>query len=290
MKTATTALINFLNAARAAPDSPIAFADCFTFTLAQTGLVLTYTNVDQSIVYNGVTYSASGPLVQGLKYRCAAGLDVDKQQITIAARPTDLVAGATFLNALRSGAFDGASFQRQRVFMSALGEAPVGGVILFQGRISTVDQVGRTSAKVTVASDLIILDYDMPKNLYSATCLHVLYDTGCTLVKNAFRTDGTVGAGSTASLINFSGALAVHQQGSITFTSGANEDITGTVKIATVGASLALAYPLPSAPATDDTFKVYQGCDHTPATCQSQFSNLANFRGFPFVPPPQIAY
>jgi uncharacterized phage protein (TIGR02218 family) len=290
MKTATTALINFLNAARQAPDSPIAFADCFTFTLAQTGLALTYANVDQNVVYNGVTYSASGPLVAGLKYRCAAGLDVDKQQITIAARPTDLVAGAAFLNALRAGAFDGASFQRQRVFMAALGDTPVGGVILFQGRISTVDQVGRTSAKVTVASDLIILDYDMPKNLYSATCVHVLYDSGCALVKNAFGTNGTVGAGSSASLINFSGALAAHQQGSITFTSGANEDIAATVKIAAPGVSLALAYPLPSAPATGDAFTVYQGCDHTPATCQNQFNNLVNFRGFPFVPPPQIAY
>ena len=159
MKTATTALINFLNAARQAPDAPIAFADCFTFTLAQTGLVLTYTNVDQPVIYNGVTFLAKGPLVQGLKFKSAAGLDVDKQQVTITARPTDLVAGAMFLNALRSGAFDGCVIQRDRVFMTALGQTPIGGVTLFHGRISTVDQVGRTSAKITVASDLIILDY-----------------------------------------------------------------------------------------------------------------------------------
>ena len=290
MKTATTALINFINAARAAPDAPIAFADCFTFTLAQTGLVLTYTNVDQDVFYNGNVFSASGPLVQGLKYRCAAGLDVDKQQITIAARPTDLVAGAMFLNALRDGAFDGCIVQRDRVFMPALGQTPIGGVTLFHGRISTVDQVGRTSAKITIASDLILLDMDMPKNLYSATCLHTLYDSGCTLIKGTYATSGTVGAGSTASLINFPGALATHQQGSILFTSGANANVTATVKVATAAFNLKLAYPLPSAPATGDAFTVYQGCDHTPATCAAQFNNLANFRGFPYVPPPQIAY
>ena len=39
MKTASPALIAFLNAARANPDAPIAFAECFTFTLA-TGTVL----------------------------------------------------------------------------------------------------------------------------------------------------------------------------------------------------------------------------------------------------------
>ena len=37
---------------------------------------------------------------------------------------------------------------------------------MFQGRVSTVDQVGRTSATLTVASDLVVLDYDMPRNLF----------------------------------------------------------------------------------------------------------------------------
>jgi uncharacterized phage protein (TIGR02218 family) len=289
MKTASTALVNFINATRASPDAPIAFADCFTFTLP-TGLVLTYTNVDQPISYNGAVFAANGPLVQGLKYRCAAGLDVDKQQIVVAARSTDLVAGAMFLNALRDGAFDGCIIQRDRVFMTALGQPPTGGVTLFHGRISTVDQVGRTSAKITVASDLIILDMDMPKNLYAATCLHTLYDSGCGIIRGTYAASGTVGAGSTASLINFSGALAAHQQGAILFTSGANANVRATVKLAAAGASLTLMYPLPSPPTTGDAFTAYEGCDHTPATCKAQFNNLANFRGFPYVPPPQIAY
>jgi len=289
VKTASSALIAFLNAARAAPDARIAFADCFTFTLPS-GVALYYTNVDQPITYNGNVFLASGPLVQGLKYKASAGLDVDKQQITIAARPTDLVAGATFLNALRAGAFDGCVIQRDRVFMSALGQTPIGGVTLFHGRISTVDQVGRTSATITVASDLIVLDYDMPRNLYSATCLHTLYDSGCTLNKALFAASGALGAGSTASVLNFAGALAAHAQGALLFTSGANEGVTATVKSVVAGVSLTLMYPLPSAPSTGDALTVYQGCDHTPPTCKAQFANLANFRGFPFVPPPQMAY
>jgi len=47
---------------------------------------------------------------------------------------------------------------------------------------------------------------------------------------------------------------------------------------------------LPFAPAEGDTFNVAFGCDHTQATCQSKFNNLINFRGFPYVPPPQLAY
>ncbi len=289
MKSASSALVAFLNAARANPDAPIAFADCFTFTLA-TGTILTYANVDQPVVYNGFTFLADGPLVQGLKYKASVGLEVDKQQIVIAARPTDLVNGSPFLNALRDGAFDGAIVQRDRVFMSALGTTPIGGVTLFHGRVSTIDNVGRTSATITVASDLVVLDYDMPRNLYSPTCLHTLYDSGCGVVQGTYATNGTVGAGSTASLINFTGALADNAQGSLVFTSGVNANLRATVKSVAAGASLSLMYPLPSPPATGDAFTVYAGCDHTRATCQSRFSSLANFRGFPFVPPPQIAY
>ena len=288
MKAATTALISFLNAARLAPDSPIAFADCFTFSLS-TGLVLTYTNVDQPVVYNGFTFAANGPLVQGLKYKCSVGLEVDKQQITIAARPTDLINGSPFLNALRDGAMDGAVVQRDRVFMSALGLLPVGGVTLFHGRVSTVDIVGRTSATLTIASDLVVLDYEMPRNIYSPTCVHTLYDPGCGVIRGTYAATGSVGAGSSASLIQFSGALASHSQGSIVFSSGLNANVRATVKSAVAGTSLTLIYPLPSSPSTGDSFTVYAGCDHTRATCNSRFSNLANFRGFPFVPPPQVA-
>ncbi len=96
MKTASTALIAFLNAARANPDAPIAFADCFTFTLS-TGTVLTYTNVDQPVVYNGSDFRRRRAAGAGPEISRSVGLEVDKQQITIAARPTDLVNGAPFL-------------------------------------------------------------------------------------------------------------------------------------------------------------------------------------------------
>ena len=151
MKATTTAVTNLINAARAAPDAPIAFAECFQFTTT-TGTVYAWTNVDYPVAYNGLTFLCTGPLIAGLKYKGTVGLDVDKQQITIAARSTDLINGAPFLIALRDGAFDGAAVVRYRVFLTAPAGSVVGGVILFQGKISTVDNVGRTQATVTVAS------------------------------------------------------------------------------------------------------------------------------------------
>jgi uncharacterized phage protein (TIGR02218 family) len=289
MKQTTTAVINLINAARAAPDAPIAFAECFTF-ITTTGTQYTWTNVDYDIVFNGFTFSASGPLVSGLKYKGSIGLEVDKQQITIAARPTDVINGAPFLVALRDGAFDGAPVYRDRVFLTGPTGSVVGGVRMFQGRVSTVDNVGRTQAAVTVASDLVILDYDMPKNLFSPTCLHVLYDAGCGIIRGTFSLDGTVGARSNSNTINFSGARAGDAQGSLIFTSGANANVRATLRSVNVGTSYSLMYPLPFAPTEGDTFNVAFGCDHTQATCHGKFNNLINFRGFPYVPPPQLAY
>ena len=201
-----------------------------------------------------------------------------------------ITGGAPFLQALRDGSFDGCEIERGRVFFSdRIGGAAIGDVTLFKGRLGTVDQIGRTSAKLTVNSDLVLLNIDMPRNLYQSTCLHTLYDSGCTLVKNAFGTNGTAGAGSTASIINWSGADPAYQQGSITFTSGVNAGVTANVNTVAAGVSLTLGYPLQSPPSPGDGFTVYQGCDHTPGTCQSKFSNLANFRGFPYVPPAQMA-
>jgi uncharacterized phage protein (TIGR02218 family) len=289
MKAIPPPVTNLINAARAAPDAPIAFAECFLFTTT-IGAVYAWTNVDYPIAYNGYVYLASGPLVQGLKYRGSVGLDVDKQQVMIAARPTDVINGAPFLIALRDGAFDGAEVMRTRVFLTAPGGSIVGGVIMFKGKISTVDAVGRTQATVTVASDLVILDCDMPRNLFSATCVHTLYDSGCGVIRGTYAANGAAGSGSTASAILSSVAAAAHAQGSLVWTSGANANVRATVKSVAAGSALNLMYPLPFSPSAGDAFVVYAGCDHTQGCCRSRFNNVANFRGFPYVPPPELAY
>lgn len=287
MRSASPALLSHLNALRSG-DGKTLVADLYTFTL-RTGTILTYTNADVTIVWNGYTYLADSVLVDGLRFKCAVGLDVDQQQITISARATDTVGGVPFLQALRNGVFDGAELQRERAFLTDWNAAPVGAVILFKGRVGTIDKLGRTLAEVTVNSDLVLLDIDMPRNVYAPNCQHVLYDSGCTLAKNAFGASGTVGAGSTASVVKWSSSSNVYKQGTITFTSGALNGVTATIKDADA-ASLTLAAPLLSVPATGVTFTAYQGCDHTRAACLSKFNNLINFRGFPDIPPPTAAF
>jgi len=288
MRVASTALIALLNGLRAQSDSQILMADCYTFTL-RSGLILTYTNSDIEIALNGYLYLANSVLVDGLKFKCAVGLDVDQQQITIHARPSDTVNSVPFLEAIRNGVFDGCEIQRERAFLTSWNAAPAGSVILFKGRVGTIDNVGRTTAQVTVNSDLVLLDMQMPRNLYTPQCVHVLYDSGCGLIKSAFGTAGSAGAGSTATSIAWAGASSAYTQGTILFSSGINAGVSVNIKSAGSGV-LALSAPLQNLPGVGDTFTAYQGCAHTMSNCQSQFNNLSNFRGFPFVPPPAAAY
>ncbi len=292
MRAYTGTLATYLNTLRASSDAQALVADCFTFTL-RTGMILTYTNADLPVTLNGYVYAANSILVDGLKFKCAAGLGVDQQQITIAARQTDTIGGIPFLQAMRNGILDGAEIQRERAFLNSWSSndraAPIGSVILFKGRVGSVDNIGRTSAEITVNSDLVLLDLDMPRNLYAPNCQHVLYDSGCGLIKSAHGANGTVGSGSSQTQINWSSSSGVYAQGTVTFSSGANTGAKANVKNADSGA-LYLSYPLPNQPSSGDVFTVFQGCDHTQATCQSKFGNLASFRGFPYVPSPTFAY
>lgn len=290
MKSASSDLIAYLNAARAG-DAALIMADCFDFVLLN-GTVLSYTNADLPIVNNGVTYLANSVQVDGLKFKCAVGLEVDKQKITISAKPTDTYLGVPFMASVQRGLLDGCEISRTRVFLrswsAADRAAPIGSVLLFKGRVGSVDQVGRTQAEITVNSDLVLLDISMPRNLYAANCQHVLYDSGCGLSRAAFTTNGTVGANPTDVFIPWANATSQYAQGKVVFTSGANAGLSATVKTAT-NAGLTLAYPLLAAPAEGDTFEVSFGCDHSMTICEKRFNNLQNFRGFPFIPPATYA-
>ena len=177
MRPAPPALVAALAAARAAHDAPLLMADCYTLTL-RSGTVLTLTDADVPVTLGGTTFRADSILIDGLTFKCALGLDVDEQQVTLAARPTDTIGEVPALVAIHRGALDGCTVRRERAFLTSWSAPPLGSVVLFQGRVTSVDAVGRTSATVTVASDLVLLDIDMPRNLYQPTCVQALYDSG----------------------------------------------------------------------------------------------------------------
>jgi len=287
MKPASSALVSYLAAQATAKSVSALFADCYTITLAS-GQAIYSTSADSDVVFGGNTFLHNGLLVKGLKYKATIGFDDDRQDISLAPSSGWALNGATLSQAIINGAFDGAALRRDRVFFSDyVGGTAIGSVLLFIGLFLSI-KPGALKAEAEVANELRYLEQMMPRNLFSLRCNHTLYDSGCGVNQASFSTSGTVQAGSTASVIVSSVALAKHVQGVILFTSGAANGIQAAVVDVNAGA-VSLAYPLPVTPAVGDAFTLYAGCDHTIATCQAKFNNLANFRGTPFIPSPQQA-
>jgi uncharacterized phage protein (TIGR02218 family) len=284
MKSASSELIAFLR-----DHSTFLMADCFTFTLVD-GTKLYYTAADMPVTVGTATFAAHSVLISGLKYNIAVGVDVDEQDLTIAARDADTVNGVPFLVALRTGVFDGAYLQRDRAFLSSWGPpaVAVGSVTLFHGRISTIEKIGTADAQGKVKSDLVLLNVDMPRNVYQPSCLHTFCDAQCGISKPAISVNGSAQGGS-YSAVAWDGATAgTYDQGTIVFTTGRNAEVHAGIKQSD-GSSLILSYPLEFEVTAGDMFVATPGCAHTLAACRA-FNNSANFRGFPFVPPPEAAY
>ena len=271
-------------------------ADLYTFTLSN-GTVLRYTNWDGNLTVpyvGGNVFSSAGPGLQRGKTRTVIGVEVDKLVVNFLLNSSVLINRLPVAQFAAQGGFDGARLQLWRTFMpvgGTTGDTSAGYLIQFVGRIGEV-QPSRSAAQVDVNSDLELLNIMLPRNLYQVTCVHSLFDAGCGLSKAAFASASSALAGSTAMLLNcgLAQAATFFDQGMVTFTGGANTGISRTIKGYMPGA-VTLAYPLPNVPQAGDTFNAYPGCDKLQATCSSsKFNNLANFRGFPYIPVAETSY
>ena len=284
MKTASTSLVTMLN-----DSTTFLMADLFTITLPS-GTVLRYTTADVNIASGGNTFNSRGPLIKRGTVRTVLGLEVDTLDLRIMADATHTMDGVPFVEAALKGALDGATVLLEWAFLSDWKSAPTGTVVLFSGRVSDVSGT-RTEVRITVKSDIELLNIRMPRNLYQASCLHTVYDAGCAVNKAALSLMGTVtGTNGTGQWLqsNRTEAASWFDQGVISFQSGQNAGVQRTVK-AYANGQFWFALPLPKPPQVGDNFTVFPGCDKTKATCQAKFNNLSRFRGFPFVPIPETA-
>ena len=165
----------------------------------------------------------------------------------------------------------------------------IGTVNWFTGHVAKASP-SRNGASITINSLTDLLNVNVPRNVYQAACQNSLYDGACTLSRSSYSVAGTVST-ITGTSLTISGAAASQSagywtQGGIIFTSGAANGEARTVK-SWVGGVLTLLSPFPISPVAGDTFMIYAGCDKQLTTCQTKFSNGANFKGQPFVPIPE---
>lgn len=289
MKSATPELIELLGSKR-----QFATADLFTITRKDGGVTRVCSS-DVPIYWEGEIYSCYGLQASGVRYRTVTGLEADEQTLTLSGDRSVMLGDVPYIEAIQNGALDGARIKRARAYMEAwvvpdiYGVAPVGCITLFSGFVSSIDSITRSSAELRVKSDLALLDISMPRNSWQAGCINTLYDSSCGLNKDDWASVGVAEAGSTDTIVYWSGATAARfWGGTFTVTSGENIGQTRTVKNST-GTQLVLSTALPHAMSVGDTFMAYPGCDHTMNACTVRFGNLDKFRGFPFIPTTETA-
>jgi hypothetical protein len=161
-----------------------------------------------------VTFVSNAVRVHGLRFSSKIGFEVDEQEVVFTYLPAtqyaqsgsgaesgvlgtghpgsmvlasgpvsgpaysgaDAIEGVPFAVALQQHLLDYATIKRWRAFLPEWGAPPYGVVLLFQGRVSSIVNVGSTQATVKVKSDLVLLDQDMPRNTFQAGCRYTLFD------------------------------------------------------------------------------------------------------------------
>ena len=249
-----------------------------------------YSSTAYSVTYGGNVYTGADAIITRTKTRLTIGTEVDTLDLTVYADDTMMIGGIPFMQAVTRGSLDGARVRLDKGFINPTDLSIIGTVQMFSGRIAKAD-VSRSMAKISVNSDLELLNVAFPRNCYQAGCLNALYDGACGVSRSTYSASCTV-SGATLSTISITGAAAEYAAGHwdlgvMIITSGDLSDTGRTIKSFSGGA-LTLTNPLSSVISPGTTLTLYAGCDKTMSTCAGRFSNLPNFRGLPYVPVPEV--
>lgn len=269
-------------------------SDLFTITLSN-GTILRYTNCDIPLTVGGNTYTCM--LISRDGTTQTRGITVDELSLTIETDKQDILPGGlTFMQAVAAGTFKDAILRLDRVFsptpfvfnMPAISNDYV---LLWWVGILNIDEAGGLTVEVNAASMTQLLNVKFPRNLYYPPCIYTLGDSECSVVLSQYQVSGTTLAGSAKNTVLTNLALAdgYLNQGSITFTSGDNTNVTRTIK-SSANKQIATILPFQYLPQPGDTFIVCPGCTKSMECCKTRFNNLNKFRGFPFIPTEATVY
>lgn len=153
---------------------------------------------------------------------------------------------------------------------------------IWSGRILAVQFAG-IAAEITLEPFYTSIRRVGLRRTYQRQCQHVLYGTACQVNREAVRTDGVVDSIAGA-VVNVPAASSLAAGW---FAGGYIEYlVAGGVperRFITdhTGAALTCSVS-PAGLVGGASVKIYPGCDHTIATCNSKFSNAVNYGGQPY--------
>lgn len=267
-------------------------ADLVTFVFAN-GSTLRLTDAPQNITIGGHTYLCTVqdtiPGFQRQGTKMAIGIAVETLEVDLLYNGSTAMFGTTPGAFAVAGGFDGAAITIDKFLSPSLDDVSCGTINLFSGIVTDVE-VDSNRVVLSCASSLIYLAGQFPRNYFLPQCQNTLYDSGCQANQATFKVAGVVVVSALNSQITTALAQAADYfaQGWVTIATGVNAGLVRSVRKFT-GGVIDLLYPLPTPCAPGDTFDILPGCDKTQTGANGcpKFSNIAHFRGFPYVPTPE---
>ena len=253
-----------------------------------TGLIVQFNNV-QGVQYEYVFVPMA---IERDDITQQAGIEVDETKLKLYCNDETKFNNLPAPQFALNGGFDNALIEISLAIMDDQ-FVSVGLLHLFTGRV-TDTTIDRALIELSVSSDKIKLDTQVPTKIYQPSCTHTLYDAGCKLLKDNWKESNSAISGSNQTSIQFNTVNGENffSLGKIVFSSGQNTGIARTVKYfaKSGGVGIAtLAQPLPFAVAIGDTFDIYAGCDKLRGTCSAKFNNAAQFLGWEYMPVPEAS-
>lgn len=234
-------------------------------------IVWAYTSADRVVTYGGVDYQPVAVLDSGMTQGGSSLND-----LTIDA-PSNLPICALFRGTPPSGSI----FLTVRRIHYGEADAP----IYWKGTVTTVKRTGPADAQIIGQPLTSSFKRTGLRLCWTRECPHFLYDPGCKVDPEDYRFETTIGAltGIAVTVAGVGGAADGYYTGGymewevevgtterrmIEKHEGTTLTLMGLTTDLEVGLDIAL----------------FPGCDRTPATCDTKFSNIPNYGGFTFMP------
>ena len=248
-------------------------------------VVMGFTEHDADLTLDGVTHRANSGFTASSMSR-SMGLAADTETLTGAITLTGVTHGD-----VRMGLYDNAPMIVEWVNWRDLTQR----VTIARGHIGEIDRQ-QTEIRFEFRSLENKLNQTIGRK-YQRTCDAELGDTRCKVNLNSsnFRLSNAVGAVVHPKRFNLGGASryddGTFSYGLLWFTSGRNSvaNYVGKLRVKShVGSYVDLYDDPPEPVSAGDRFTMVAGCDKEVRTCVSKFNNVANFRGFPHIPGPDL--
>lgn len=245
------------------------------------GAPLGFTEHDQDIVFDGVTFEASSGFSAGAIER-SLGLAIDNAAASGALR-SDRITDVD----ISRGRFDGAEFSLWLVDWRTPGDR----MLTFRGEIGEITR-GTIAFEAEIRGLTEYLNRSVGRR-FLQVCDAVLGDHRCGVDANRaeYRGAGVVTTAIDLRTFRADGLNGFEpdwfRSGTLNWNSGVNAIDTSKIRAHKRSESevlIELDGDLAAPPQPGHSFIIVAGCDKRKATCQGKFNNIINFRGFPYTP------